>query len=411
MAPLETRPIGGLFVHKLPDTPAGRVLGKKEWRRSQILDAVRRSGPISRIDVARQLGSNSQTVSRVVDDLVAQGLIIEQPTLKNTIGRPPTPLVLNDDACCVLGIDIGPTLTTALFMNLAGKVLTRCETPSTDVRDTRDLVTHIERFAAQLASERHPPLSGIGVAITTYTSFEPGPSGPILSPEAAEIRAGLEKLFRVPVIVQDDSLMLALGELWFGKEKNLQTFAAINISDGLGVGLIVDGRVYNGSHGYVGDLGHLQVGDPGIPCVCGCDRCLDKIASGSGLARMAAERGLVCNGHAPSADELAQMAREGHVEAQAIFNRFGEGLALGMSALMLLFGPEAVIVGGHVSRYSDLFMDVVNSELPKRTVPSYLASTRIIVSDLYETAISLGTGACVLNQIFGFSSVATRPII
>jgi N-acetylglucosamine repressor len=411
MTPLETRPIGGLFVHRLPDTPAGRVLGKKEWRRSLILDAVRRSGPISRVDVARLLGLNMQTVARVIDALVSEGLLVEQPSIRNIIGRPPTPVVLNDNACCVLGIDIGPYVTTSLFMNLAGEVLTRREVPTADVQGADRLVAHLESFASQVSRETHPPLSGIGVAMTTYTSFEPGPTGPILSPEATGIRQGLEKLFHVPVIVQDDSLMLALGELWFGKEKNLKTFAAVNISDGLGVGLIIDRHVYNGSRGYVGDLGHLQLGEPGPVCVCGCDRCLDKVASGSGLCRMAEEAGLLFEGHPPNADELAGMARNGHAKARAIFDRFGEGLALGIGTILTLLGPEAVIVGGRFSSYSDLFMESLQRELPKRTVRGYLSSAQIIVSDLHESAVSLGTGACVLNQIFGFSAVSAERII
>lgn len=411
MRPIQTRSIGGLYVSSLPDTPAGRVLGKKEWRRSQVLDAVRRNGPLSRVDVSRIVGFNTQTISRLVDELVEEGLLIEQPITKSMIGRPPTPIVLNENACCVLGIDISQYITTALFMNLAGTVLARFEASTSEVRDSGNLAAHIGGFAAQLAHEDHPPLAGIGVALWDYTAFEPGPTGPILSSDAETIRRELEDLFHVPVIVQDDSLMLALGELWFGREKDLKDFAAVNITHGLGAGFVIDGRVYNGSRGYVGDLGHIQLGEPGVQCVCGCDACLDNLASGSGLIRLAKNAGLLYDGHPPGVDELAAMARNGSTEAQEIFARFGKALALGIGTVITLMGPETVILSGRISRFSDLFMDCLRRELPKRLVRSYLKATRVVVSELHENAVSLGTGACVLNQIFGFSNIPAERIM
>jgi predicted NBD/HSP70 family sugar kinase len=390
------------------ESPAERLVGKRNLRRSQILDAFRTNSPMSRIETARFLGLNLRTVSLMVDELVGQGLLNEHEEVRTTSGRRPTPVSLNIRAASVLGLDIGRKTATGVIMDLAGNILARHETPSSFSEDSAEQVHWLDKFTASVLAAHpgeFPPLAGAG--LTAEGMIHRQHRSESYRQTAEPLRVHLEQTLGLSVFIEGDSRLAAIGEYWFGAETGVKNLAVINLSEGLGFSAFIDGRLCVGHRNWAGEVGHMPLGEPDIPCFCGSKGCLENTVSAAGLLRLAAGRSLSIN----SVEELAQLAKSGSPPALEIFSVFSKRLALAVSIIIELFNPEAVVIGGRLSHYADLFMDSVMRELKSLTVPYMLNATRITSSRLSENAITMGTCAIVLDQIFGTSHALVETLL
>lgn len=402
----------GLLFDGAAESPAERQAGKRQLRKGQILGLLRTSGPLSRVEIARALAFNLRSVSLLVDELVAEQLVLEQEGRRTASGRRPIPVALNPAAACVLGMDVGRSSTAAALMDLQGNLLARTVAESNFSADPREQAGWVADLAARfLAGQKKgdlPPLAGMALAADGLVHRQQLPQR--LADAAEPVRARLETLLGVPVFSGSDSHFLALGEQWFGQARGVRHAAVFNLTDGLGLGVIIDGKLLSGSRGWAGEIGHVPLGEAGIPCFCGSTSCLENIVSGSGLVRMAKEEGLLA-GRRAAAGTVAELARKGSLPARRVFDRFARGLALAATLVIDLHNPEVVVFGGSLASCGDLFLETVNTELDRLAVPYIRAATRVCVSELGEDAVLLGACAAVLNQIYDTSHVAVETLL
>lgn len=397
-----------LLLLDRPGSPAERSLEKKRIRRHQVLEVVRNRGPISRVEIARHLAYNLPTVSSLVDELVETGLALEEPARHTRLGRRPIPVSLRPGAACVLGVDAGQTHTAGLLMDLGGKVLHRAESPTPPNEDGAFAEKFIDEFLATCAATM-PPLAGVGIALRGFIR-QRGPGSPYL-PHIAALRDRLARKLGVHVFVENDARMMAVGSLWFEKIPDLQTFGVINIGSGLGLGMVIGRKIYEGFHGHAGEIGHLPLGDAGVRCYCGANQCLENRASGSGIERLAAARGLKAGRKPATAKDVFDMARKGNAEARKIVDDFAASLALGISVVLDLFSPQAVILSGRVARSADLFIEQLVAEVRRKTIPTVQQEVDIHVSKLLEDSAPLGACAYVLHHIFSAAHVSLESVL
>lgn len=404
----------GLLVIETPDTPADRVAEKRRIRKHQVLDAIRLHGPIPRVEIARLLGFNLPSVSSLVDELVRDNLAIEDAAKKTSIGRRPIPVSLNANAASIIGIDVGKVSTIGLTMNLAGEILGRVEHTSPENLDFDLLPDWLDEFVDRLLGEQErelPPIAGVGIGLPGLI-YQPRPNNELrLQPQVEKIRDRIQASLKIPVIVDNDARMMAFGVLRFGNASGYENMAIVNLGYGLGMGIIINGRIYPGFHGHAGELGHVPLGEPGVPWYSETEGSLENIASGSGLERLARKHKLLVNGVPPRATELTDLARRGDPVALEVFDEFVRGLALGLSTVINLFNPQAVVLAGRVARAADVFEEKLHQYLKRTTLPTILQETEILISDLYEDAGPLGTCACVLQHIYTASHINVRSIV
>ena len=286
-------------------------------------------------------------------------------------------------------------------------------TESASPAGLRGLPDWVERTATPLLApqgEPLPPLAGVAVGMPGLI-YRTESTVRILEPDAEKVRERLQALLKIPVLVDNCANMLALGELWFGAQPDLTTFAVVNLGFGLGLGIVLEKALYQGSFGHAGEIGHVTLGEPGVPCYCGNSGCLENLASGVGLERMASQAGLMVGSRPANGAELAEMARQGDQAAIEIYGRFAEALAHGLGTFINLMNPGTVIISGRVARAADVFFPAFMKGLQKYCLPPVFKETTLLVSELCENAGPYGTCACVLHHIFCMSHVPVENVV
>lgn len=404
---IATRP--ELVVVPNSGTPADRSIEKRRLRKHVVLNAIRRHGPLSRAEISKCLGYNLPSVSSLVDELVADGLVIEETARAIPRGRRPIPVHLNHAAAAVLGIDLGRRSSIGMLVNLGGEVVARHERPTPVLKTAKARakwgIEIAQRVIASAPTPR-PPLAGIGMAIpglviknrvTTSASRD----------EVDVLKRSLEEEFEVPAFVENDARMMAMGSLWFGDGKAFESFVVVNIGQGVGTGIVMDGRVVSGHNGFAGELGYLPLGEANVPGFLDRPNALENVVSGAGLMRKAEQKGI----KAEDVSELAELARKGHKGAVAIFDDFAHALGLGIASLLNLLDPQAVILSGRVSRAADVFLAKAMGEARRHTLPPIWESAIVKTSSQDVDLGPMGAAACVLHQIFENAHVEVDEVI
>lgn len=211
------------------------------------------------------------------------------------------------------------------------------------------------------------------------------------------VRRRLAELTGLRVLVGNDANLAALGELRYGAGRGVRNLVYITVSTGVGGGIVADGRLLLGAHGFAAELGHIPI-EPGGPlCACGGRGCLETLASGTAIAREAAEiarrkpgSGLwTAAGVRPERLDAAAvegLARQGDPEARRIFERVGRYLGLGLVAAIHALDPERVVIGGGVANAFDLFEPTLRAELGRRLMPAYREKVEVVRAELGDAS-------------------------
>jgi predicted NBD/HSP70 family sugar kinase len=257
----------------------------RDYNQQLVLHLVRTGNGMSRAVIAERTGLTGQAVTKIVRRLIAEGLVVESGkgvSLPNG-GRPPVELRVNAEARYAVGAHVDRDVMSCVALNLRGDVLARAagmrpSDPLETVGCVRDLV---EGVIGESGVDRSRIL-GVGVAC-------PGPldplSGVVYRPpgmagwEEVRLKELLEECLGIPVVVDNDAIASAVGERWMGKGQEARNFAFVYMGWGMGAGLFFDGRVYRGSTGTAGEIGHVPLDPEGPECPCGNRGCLIRYCS------------------------------------------------------------------------------------------------------------------------------------
>lgn len=348
--------------------------------RQQVLDCVRSRGSVSRIDVAKHLGVSPASVSTLVSELIGAGLLveIEAPQRSAGRGRPPVALAVRPEAGYVAGIKLSDLVHTGIIIDFAGRPVAEASLARPDLRTDVGLLVEeadalLGRLLAEAGMERRA-LSAVGLGLPGTVDHPAGIAR--WSPIVQGLEIPLARLMRermgLPVHVDNDANLLALAELWYGGGRGLADFAVITLEYGVGMGLVMNHRLWRGAHSVGMELGHTKVQLDGALCRCGQRGCLEAYVSDYALVR---EASVALNLHRTRADSaqlmleaLFDQAKAGNEAARSIFRRAGRFLALGLANVINLFDPSKVILSGARMRYDYLYAEEVLREMRALTL-------------------------------------------
>lgn len=379
--------------------------------RYHVIDAIRRDGPISRVEIAGRTELSRATVSAITGGLIEEGLIgivrVEAP--EGARGRPRVLLQVRGEACHVAGVKLsahrlGVTVTDARGEPLGSLVMPiRLARQPPDV--IADLVEDGVRQCAADAGVRVADLRGVGVGLPGVVDAVAGVShwSPILG--AAPVPFGREVARRLGtrVLVENDANLVALAEHWFGG-RDPATLAVVTIEDGIGMGLVLDGRIHRGAHGIGPEFGHVKADPAGPPCRCGQRGCLDAYASDWGILRQALARGAVEaveDGAGPGQlAGLVRRARAGEGVPAGLFRRAGEALGLAIANAINLLNPPRLVISGEGLRAGDLLRLPLLAAVEANVLPTLREATEIVFQPWGDEMWARGAAAIVLRQVY-----------
>lgn len=353
----------------------------------QVLRAIQARGPLSRAEVARHSGISAPTVSRAVEALLRAGLLEEGEAPGLMRGRPAKKLRLASLTAQVLGlvIDAGycRLVATGLEGDLDAGRTRQIPTPSTYEQLLEDVV----REAHALMRDRS--VATLGLAISVPGLIDSRTNRALFSPNVPITNAhtpgqDLAERLGIDCIMIHETNALCLAERRFGDAAAMDDFAMLDVSTGVGLGVMSGGRLLTGHSGLAGEVGHITVEIDGRLCGCGNYGCLETVASDSALAWMISQQ----LGRKVHIHEALALIRSGEVSAQAELAKICRYLAIGLSAVINMFNPSTLFVHGKLfGADPDLFARLI-AETQKRSLPPSFADCRIV-----QTHVSKRQGA------------------
>jgi predicted NBD/HSP70 family sugar kinase len=386
---------------------AARAGTIRDINRQIVLNYVREREPISRAEIARETALQRSTISTIIDALQADGLIEEIGAGESTGGRRPTLLRIRTSGVMAIGVDITPSQTTVAVSNLAGRVLEQ-ETFPTDPQ-FEQTITRVVACVKEMAARYKGSIEGVGVSLPGLVDTDRSRMiyVPYFKWRGLEIAEIISSATGLDVTVENDANAAALAELWFGRPEvsQVRDFVMILVAEGIGTGIVFDGQIYKGQYSAAGEFGHMIIGQEGpVACSCGNYDCWEAFSS----ERAALARYQKMGGHYSCTfnfTELILRAQAGERAAQDALLETAHYLGIGISNLIVGFSPEAVIVGGRITRAWSLVSEAIG-ETVERSIRRGLPSARILASTLGDPPTLMGALSLVLANKFASASAA-----
>ncbi|MBR2657455.1 MAG: ROK family protein [Loktanella sp.] len=379
--------------------------------RQQIFEHVRGAGRAARADVTRALGISAGSATTLTADLIAAGLLREVEGLPRETGRgrPPVALEVVSEACHVIGIKLSDEVHSAVLTDFSGQMVADASLPTPPTRKSQsDLLDEIAVLIARLLESSGKELcdiAAVGIGLSGIVDHKTGtvPWSPLLAEREMDLAAAFVARFGLPLHLDNDANVLTLAELWFGAGRSMTDFAVVTIEHGVGMGLVLDNRLFRGSRGMGLELGHTKVQLDGALCRCGQRGCLEAYLADYALAREAATalHRNPRNLQSPNAmlDALFAQAKAGNEAARTIFRRAGRYLSVGLANVIQLFDPELIILSGERMQYDYLYADEVLAEMRKLTLNDGRVPCRIETHAWGDLVWARGASALALAAV------------
>jgi len=384
----------------------------KSFNKHAALDLIRFSGTgMSRTDLADQMGLTRAAVSLIVKELVESSVVQEAESRSAPNGRPPIVLEVNPNYGLVGAIDMGATHMSIALADFTARIHQEADFPF-DIKDKPEVcLTRANQNLQEM-------LAAHGLSISDLSAVGIGVPGPVITEAGAvfappimpgwdryPIRASLEKMWELPVTLNNDAELGALGEWAYGAGRGEKNIAYIKVGSGVGAGLILNRQIYGGTTGAAGEIGHLTIDENGPLCNCGNRGCLEAFAGGHAIARQgqalakSGKRTLLANipPEKITALEVAEAARRGDLYAQEILHRAGTYIGIAIAGLINLFNPSVVIVGGGVAQVGDIMTAPIRQAVRERAMRASEQSVRITTGTLGRRSVLIGATVQAVN--------------
>jgi predicted NBD/HSP70 family sugar kinase len=404
------------------------------YNRSVLLAAIRDAGLASRVDLVAATGLTAPTVGRIVRGLIDDGLVTEVGPGDSRGGKPRTMLRLESGARTAVGVHVDPEATTYVVTDLSGKVLARSRrvhrgrrrSAGRDHEVEADVQPDVELLGDDieaLIAQREPDwgeVLGVGVATPGPIDFR---AGVVLTPpnlpgwHRLPLRDRLADRLGLPVLLDNDATVAALGEQWVGSASSVRNFAVIYLGTGIGSGIMIDGQPYRGSSSNAGEIGHVSLDVEGPECFCGNRGCLELYSAPRVIVAEALERltehpdsPLRLRGLSVSADHarICAAARAGDPYAASLVQRSARYLALGAVTLVNVLDLELVVLAGPgFDGVGPLYVEAMRTELDRRALVRSRHPVEVRLSPIAQDVVAVGAASLVMHSRL----VQAQPVI
>ncbi len=385
----------------------GHIDHIKQINAGRVYKLIDQKGPISRIDLSKESELAPASITKITRELIDAHLIHET-TVQEAIsrGRPAVGLQTRNEGWQFLSIRLGRGYLTIALHELSGDVLidTKIDIHEVDQDDLLARLFHeIEEFFLTYTQQLER-VTAIAVTLPGLVDAENGVVLQMPHYHVNHLALGAEiyQVTGLPVFIANDTRAWALAEKLFGHSQDDDNSVLISIHNGLNAGVIVNGRVLQGKHGNIGDLGHIQIDPQGLPCDCGNRGCLETVTSSKALREQAMSR--IANGEQSSLSRLTEISIEDICIAAAqgdplscdIMDRLGRHLGQAIAIVINMFNPEKVLIGGVINQAKAIVYPPMLKYIESQCNPAYREQVKIMESRFYKQ--STMPGAALIKQ-------------
>ncbi len=377
--------------------------------RSAVLRTLLRDGETTRGQLASSLGMSAGTVTNVVADLMAEGLVHETGSVPSDGGRPITTLSIRPEGAYFIGADVGEHgVTVELFdLTLTPQATVFRNVPSASVGPA-EISEALTAAISEAASGSDATIYGIGLGMpgivesaatldgtATITIHAQTLNWPPTSLDAIYGRSD------VPIFADNGAKTLALAEKWFGAAREVSNGVVALLGRGIGLGIISDGRILEGAASSAGEWGHTKVSIGGAACNCGSNGCLEAYIGGDAIVRRWREAGGAPSSNEEAAiDELLGAAENGDATATAVLYETIEILGLGLSNLVNLMNPERIVLGGWAGlRLAAGHLDAIADATRRFSLTRPSTQFDLVPSTIGRDAIARGAALLAVEKL------------
>lgn len=383
--------------------------------KSLVLNTLRLNAPISRAAVAKLTGLNRSTVSNIVNSLILEGLVCEQDTKASAIGRPSISLILRPDGGAVIGVEIGVDFISVLLTDFIAQPLWQKWIESDPSLTKIEILSRAEQLidqAISIADGQQLKILGIGIGLPGLVNVKQGELifAPNLGWRNLPLRQMWSHRFHLPVYLENEANLAALGEYYFGIAQQVDNFIFLSSGIGLGCGVIAGGKLFRGGHGFAGEIGHMQRDPMGEVCGCGRRGCWETQVGPRAVLRRI--RNYLENdpslsrpaGTSPDLSNLTfQMVVDSAIASEPLclnaIEDVARHLASGIADLVNVFNPELVVIGGALSQARSVIQPVIDTTIATEALSASVDQVRIAFSKRGKDSCVYGAIAIVLDDI------------
>lgn len=375
--------------------------------RQIALTLIRTREPISRAELARVMKVRRGAVGVLVNELIADGLVFEGAKGETKRGRKPQSLYIDSRGRYVVAVDVRASRTFIMVTDVLGRPLARI-THFPTPRDPAVLIEQLASAIGAIVQEHAPPAKcqGIGVVVPGMVDHHTSRvlHAPTLGWRDVSLREPLAQATGLPVHIENPGKACVLAQMWIGPAEAGSDIVFVNISDGVGVGAVVNGNLLRGRHDMAGEFGHVPLSIDGPRCSCGATGCWETYVSN--LATLSRYLGHTLSEETASAaaspitvEDLILRARSGEAKAIASMEATARYLGLGLGSIVNAIDPTRIYLSGEITGAWDLIETIVRSGLRESALTPARGLTELVVVPANEYPRLRGAATLVVMPL------------
>ncbi|MCP4416318.1 MAG: ROK family protein [Chloroflexi bacterium] len=381
----------------------------KQHNKRLILKTIYNVQAISRAEIARGTHLTRTTVSNIVTELLKDGMVAEIGYGPSSGGKRPILLGMVDASCSLIGIDLGNSEFRGGIFNLRGQIQHNISLPVNGVQGEEALQL-VYDLIDQLVAVSNSPIVGIGIGTPGVTDAQQGVvyEAVNLGWHNLPLKKLLQTRFDFPVHVANDSQVAALAEYIFGQNEEMPHLVVVKVGQGVGAGIVLNGRLYMGERSGQGEIGHVVVAENGLACRCGLNGCLETVASTRAVIDQAQAiatanpnsllHQFVDDIHEINTEVVYKAFEAGDADVCQIIATAGGYLAIAVAHLVALLNIKHIVIGGRLAQFGTFLIEAIKQELGQRLLSKIVAETEISLSSLGQDIVVQGGVALLLSR-------------
>ncbi|HET6555671.1 MAG TPA: ROK family protein [Prolixibacteraceae bacterium] len=369
-------------------------------------------GTMAITDLVRYVKLSTPKIIGLLNELKSEGLVEELGQGSSSGGRRPNLYGNKEDAFCIVVISINLYKTSVYVFNARNQMLTEERILPLTISHGPSIIDPIVEFTESIISEMRisrEKILGIGIEMPGLVDSHTGINKTYM---ISDLPVGqvFSRKFKLPVLIENDAKTRTFAELRFGAARSKRNVLVLHIDWGIGIGIIVNGKLYKGRDGFAGEFGHLPMVEHGLLCQCGKQGCLETVASGTAIARLVKEG--IRSGRSSLPPEMAEMepdkmdistvvlaAARGDQYSISILAQVGHWLGKGLAMLIQIFNPEMIILGGQLSEAHPFILPPIHQSIQIFCNPDLGNEVQIKISELGAQSGIHGIAALVAEQV------------